>query len=95
MLEGKYRVCTVTGKLTNNYNTCMHTKLSTRNRTSCTHYIWIMSSMIMQVWGYKQWLTVVTACQLNAETSVSREPHCDGPWLQPTDEVLHYVHLLC
>ena len=23
--------------------------------------------------------TVVTACRLNAATSVSREPHCDGP----------------
>ena len=39
--------------------------------------------------------TAITASQLNVETSVNREPHCDGPWFQPTDKVLHYVDLLC
>ena len=33
--------------------------------------------------------------ELNAETSVNREPHCDGQWFLPADKVLHYVHLLC
>ena len=39
--------------------------------------------------------TVVTASHLSVETFVSRQPHCDGLWFQPTDEVLHYVgHIL-
>ena len=43
----------------------------------------------------EQYNNTSTASHLNAETSVNREPHCDGPWFQPTDEVLHNVDLLC
>ena len=44
---------------------------------------------------YNNTSIVITASHLNAETFVSREPHCDGPLFQPTGEVLHYVDLLC
>ena len=39
--------------------------------------------------------SVITASHLNAEISVNTEPHCDGPWFQPTYKVLHYGNLLC
>ena len=44
---------------------------------------------------YNNTSTVITASHLNAETFVSREPHCDGPAFQPTEKVFHYVDLSC
>ena len=38
---------------------------------------------------------VTIAGQLNAETSVSRERHCNGLWFLPAVGVLRYVDLLC
>ena len=37
----------------------------------------------------------ITVSELNAETSVNTEPHCDSQWFLPADKVLHYIHLSC